>query len=197
MTKRNLITWKDADQNLCWIAAFILDKAMHTLRARKDMRGPYPVGRSGNVDPGFAEDNGKRTVFSDEGISFKGSYEDGGYIVADQLTTSEFESLVAPLRAIMEEWNIGLNHWTHDELMPAHSHLNFESWDNPAAFVGYSPQCWWSFQNLVRQRLTQARQELKSNLYGKSNSRTLNRQSSRNKIKRKAGSKYNRQQERQ
>ena len=59
------------------------------------------------------------------------------------------------------------------------------------SWLTISPICWWSFQNLVRIRLKQARKEIKENLYGRGNSEKVSKQASRNATRR-SGTKYGR-----
>lgn len=64
--RKSLITWKDADQNLCTIAALILDDA-NLLRSPDDFNYAYQVEGAEPIQPGYAEDSGSRSVFSTEG----------------------------------------------------------------------------------------------------------------------------------
>jgi hypothetical protein len=65
MNTKNLITWKDADQNLCTIAASLLANAMMSLRGVRTMKGPWPTDDGEMIEPGFAlDESSKRTVFS-------------------------------------------------------------------------------------------------------------------------------------
>lgn len=125
MNKKKVITWEDADMNLCIIAASILDSAMMVLRATNE-----PPYRSAYY----------RT--------------DDGTVVPDDYASDEDRTVY--------------------------------SWPT------LSPICWWSFQNLVRIRLREARKEIKNNLYGRGNRPKESGQSSRNPNGR-SGSKFGRQ----
>lgn len=61
---KKVITWKDADQNLCTIAAAILDNASSLLRASGNVAESYPTDGGGSIEPGFAEPSGNRTYWS-------------------------------------------------------------------------------------------------------------------------------------
>lgn len=66
MRHKNVITWKDADQNLCHLAALMFENALQELRPPRDMTNPWPMDNGKDVEPGYAEEDGsKRTVFTD------------------------------------------------------------------------------------------------------------------------------------
>lgn len=134
--KKNLITWKDADQNLCTVAAAIFDAAMRELRANYDQDFWYPTDDGGRAESGMCEESGNRTF------------------------------------------------WSTDRSVPE------------VIREGLSQQCWWSFQNIIRMRLAQSRQEIQDNLYPQNRQHRTSKQSSRNPDKRRDGSKYGRQPER-
>jgi hypothetical protein len=148
MKAKNVITWKDADQNLCHIAAMILRDAMRELRQghQEGLRPPMTRGK-GPIprDYAYSED---RSWMSFNGITDLTELADDAGI---------FDKL--------DDW-----------------------WDkNVWLLVGtHSTQCWWSFQNIVRFRLREARESLWENCYGankrKSKKRTIH---SRNRSKRK------------
>ena len=65
MNRKSIITHKDADQNLCTIAALMLEDAMQQLRMTREEEHPIPMTNGEDAPPGFAEDDGsKRTIFS-------------------------------------------------------------------------------------------------------------------------------------
>ncbi len=70
MRKKNLITWKDADQNLCHLAAVMLSNAMQELRNSGVQTGDFVMDNGKELPPGYAEPDGsKRTIYSDEPTS--------------------------------------------------------------------------------------------------------------------------------
>ena len=157
--KRRLITWKDADQNLCTLAASILDDASAELRATEELTGriqifpptlgppaptAWPVDGGEPVKAGMAEDGGHRSFWS----------------------------------APWEQMN------TNDDLLETQY------------LPQLTPQCWFSFQNLVMMRLKEAREDLRKNRYLKNNKFKSSEQISRNPLKRPEGSKFGRTPER-
>ena len=156
--KGSLITWKDADQNLCTIAAFILHAAMVELRQSNNLPGPImPLMTNGErvshsfVSPyprsifGFGEDTG---VFGNEWFNNDIYSGDGG------------------------------GPGTNNDGSP-------------------SSLCWWSFQNIVRFYLREAREEIKANLYARrEREKRATPKRSRNYSKRSQGSKFGRTKDR-
>ena len=139
------ITWKDADQNLCTLAASILDQASGVLRTpygtQTENKETETAGEF--IPPGFADKEDNR-----------------GW------------------------WTIGT--YTEDA-----ADAGFFHGKNTMSVV-----CWYSFQNLVRMRLKQAREELRLNLYGSGSKIKRSSQASRNPVKRLRGSKFGRKPER-
>lgn len=146
--EKKIITWKDADQNLCTIAAYILHESMVELRNTQSpvSTWTYPLSDGSRVGAKFGTEE-NRTIFS---VTF------------------------GVLREGVEGYTI----------IPS------------AASYYPAPQCWWSFQNLVRMKLKEARAELKANLYGQGEKVKTSGQSSRNAQPRTSQSKFGRQQER-
>lgn len=144
---KNIITWKDADQNLCTLAAVILDSAMTQIRGHDTFLTPVPTTNGQLIPPGWLEDGDSgRSIFSGQ---------------------------------------------TH----------RIMSWGTPSApdadlSTEITPLCWWSFQNLVRQRLLMAREDLRQNRYKQTRDARMSDQRSRNKHKRSKRSKFGRQPER-
>jgi hypothetical protein len=62
-TLKNLITWKDADQNLCTLAAYIIHQSMVELRSSEFTLIEYPIEDGSKVPLNFGS-YGVRTVFS-------------------------------------------------------------------------------------------------------------------------------------
>jgi hypothetical protein len=150
MNKKNIITWKDADQNLCTIAAGMLDSAMGELR---DSQPYIPY-----YDPMFMSD---------------------GREVPHNYASATSRTIMTYLQ--FGGWYLG-------------------SGSGYPIGGGYaSTLCWWCFQNIIRQRLKEARLELWKNLYTQRNRRESKRSSkkSRNRGKRMVNrSKFGRQPER-
>ena len=149
MNDKRAITWKDADQNLCTIAASILHNSMQTLRTSRELLegfelGSYPLDDGTTVNAGFAQKAGSHR-----------------------------------------------SHWSGDYI----TGLHYQDFAEPRR--GPSPQCWWCFQNLIRQRLEQARRELMDNRYIRVNKPKASKQESRNPVKRSPKGKYNRKPERE
>ena len=53
--QKKIITWKDADHNLCILAASMLHQASQSLRGGRNMTVPRITTRGQQVPPGFAE----------------------------------------------------------------------------------------------------------------------------------------------
>lgn len=158
MRKKSLITWKDADQNLCTIAAFIFHQAM------VEIRNPDPPNML------------KEPKWMSNGQAVPPSYA--------------------------STWPRSVTSWGLDN--------DFMGWfgntsGGPYGVVfTYIPQpstlCWWCFQNIVRQRLREARLELKKNCYPQNRKRKTRREvhKTRNQGKRFVNrSKYGRHPERE
>ncbi len=144
--ERKLITWKDADQNLCTLAASMFENAMIILRSPEDSIVPfYPLDDGNQAFPGMAEKEGSK-------------------------------------RSIMSE---------PEQPAPGPDEVIDSFWSGPC------PICWWSFQNLIRQRLAMARQELMDNRYLRNKEPGWSKQDSRNPNGRKEGSKFGRKPERE
>lgn len=146
-TKR-IITWKDADQNLCYLACSLLDAA-DNIRSSAIMTQPKAVDGDGDFEPGFVEKNPESSR---------------GW------------------------WSVG---WQEQDCL---------DWDILSA-IGAAPEypclCWYSFQQLVRFRLAQARAELARNLFKQSRALRSDKGASRNqKTRSKWFSKFNRAKER-
>lgn len=191
MNAKKLTTWRDADQNLCWIAAYILDEAMNTLRKNHDMsRESYPC-YDGPIPRGFLQEEGShRTIFSDNAMRLDGWFPSGGYGPGYELN-EESSSALDQLTELQE------GDYSLFELVDGVGEVvwqSFEQVDGNATTltnVGITPQCWWSFQNLVRQRLKQARRELFENLYGrKRRDNRVSLHKTRNANKRSPGARY-------
>lgn len=154
MREENLITWKDADLNLCRLVMGMLEDASYSLRsyAAHDA-APLTTTMGKQVGGGYAEDNSNRTFFSGR-------------------------------------WDVYIF-----EMMGDYSIPYMWQWLFDEDTQGISLQCWWSFQNILRYRLKEARKELKRNLYQNNRSKVrTDKNFSRNLYKRVKGvSKFGRQ----
>lgn len=63
MKTKKIITWKDADQNLCTLAAYILHQAMVELRSSQSTTVEYPIDDGTRTAVDMGSDT-PRTVFS-------------------------------------------------------------------------------------------------------------------------------------
>lgn len=165
-TNKNIITWKDADQNLCTIAAYILHQASVELRAT---RSGIPVLMTNGqfAAPGYAEKmqaSAGRTIFS-------GNKDDAATMDDPAGLPGGFSPEIPDDR--------------EDETKD--DNLNVRS---PSVL------CWWSFQNIIRFRLREAREELEKNLYPQKRKGTVNPNQSRNLKRERDKSKFGRQAER-
>lgn len=146
MRAKKVITWKDADQNLCTLAASILSNSMDALRRGEAGTFDWPLEGGGTASPGMGQEIGsRRSIWSCD------------------------EAIVIDPRARIEDNRI----------------------------LEASPQCWWSFQNMIRMRLAQARQDLKDNRYLRNNPPKSSKQDSRNPDGRPPRGKYGRKRERE
>lgn len=150
MNKKNVITWKDADQNLCTLAASILSNSMAALRSplHATLGSSWPLEGGGMVERGYAQKSGSERT-----------------------------------------WATGDNSRAFIQIDIFH--------DDPLEKIQPTVQCWWCFQNLIRQRLNQARQELQNNRYRRDREKKKSIQISRNPNGRPEGSKFGRRPERE
>lgn len=135
MKQKNLITWKQADQNLCKLAASILNRAWTELRSDHDRQWTSPNQTRGKGPVGFnflTEHNQTWTTVA----SFNPDNELSPFWEDNDISLFEYA----------DEW---IDQWFY--AMPG----------------DYSLQCWWSFQNIIRWRLREARQALFENCYGR------------------------------
>jgi hypothetical protein len=166
-TNKNLITWKDADQNLCTLAASILHAASVNLRSGRTAAGPVAMTNGDFAMPGYAEKTAAgggpgRTIFS--GVRDPDATVPGYGIPGQQIDEPDDRE---------DE--------TKDD------NLNF---NQPSSL------CWWSFQNIIRFRLREAREELEKNLYPQKRRGSVNPNQSRNVKRERFKSKFGRQAER-
>jgi len=64
MNTKNLITWKDADQNLIAVAAYMIDEASLAIRGYRPAKSPVMTTGGEPIAPGYGEDDSKRTILS-------------------------------------------------------------------------------------------------------------------------------------
>jgi hypothetical protein len=216
MENKKLITWKDADQNLCRIAAYILNEAAQGIRKGSAGRqDAYPTRDGEGAPRGYAEDDDStRSVFSigtqdatgaNPSSAYRGNWWEFGETDNDDILGKEemIEWIDSSPMEEYQEGEIGLIQLFTEQ---GKQMMNFLSWvetnvmgvASTAGWPGFSPQCWWSFQNMVKQRLELARMELKENLYASGTKRAekTKEKKSRNYGKRFSFSKYGRQPER-
>jgi hypothetical protein len=142
--RKSVITHKDADQNMCRLAAFCLDIAGKVMRDKT----PDTLGYYSRRD---------------------GSSIENGY------NSSKYQS-----------W------WSYNSLImfgnKSGDVASMLSSRNDASAI-----CWYSFQNLIRIRLREARKEIKAARYMRKNKVKTSIQASRNPVKRSVKSKWGRQ----
>lgn len=149
LKNRRLITWKDADQNLCTVAAGILEAALN-LRTTDNQVGTKAHWPGESYAPGQWDSKTNH-----------GWWSDG--------------------------WNESDANNPKDERAGSPYYQNY-----------ITALCWFSFVQMVRYRLRQARQELEANLYNQNRAIKWQKNSSRNKrgAKYRGTSKYGRSEER-
>lgn len=195
-TRKTVITWKDADQNLCTLAAYIFDECVKDLRNSADMnRNDYP-SEDGRIPAGWAEsDEGlgsRRTIFSTAPPGIQYRVLPVLYWLNDMPASPDFDDAREQFGQLLDG-DYGLLNWVQEETTEWFNWIEAGPWDS----VGMSPQCWYCFQNIVKQNLEKYRNELRENLYRSKRKRGERRtkNKSRNAGKR-GGSKHGRQAER-
>ncbi len=157
MKEQKIITWKDADRNLCALAAAMFHLASEELRDHRPLDKDYPL-TNGKMLDGFLATEENKSPFTGRAPHDKkpADYDH------EKAIEKWNELLGLPLKYANDVWI----ERTHSEL------------------------CWYSFQNLIRQRLKMARQELYDALYGQSREQRTSKQHTRNPNGRKKGSKF-------